>query len=100
MVEIVGSGALIPLTRNLLDSIRLAYCISLHKAQGSQFPRVIIPLSKSRLIDRQWLYTAITRAENEVHLVGPRNRLIEAIEKESVSKQKKTSLRQIISSVT
>lgn len=57
-------------TQSLLDCIRLGYCITLHKAQGSQFPRIIVALQKSRIVDRAWLYTAITRAEHEVHIVG------------------------------
>ncbi|MFQ2613122.1 hypothetical protein ACK3ZS_20330, partial [Aeromonas caviae] len=35
-----------------------------------QFPRIIIALQKGRIVDRAWLYTAITRAEHEVHIVG------------------------------
>lgn len=50
--------------------IELAYAISVHKAQGSQWPRVIIPVFASRLLDRTLLYTAITRAAEQVILVG------------------------------
>lgn len=60
----------IQIDNDLLDYIQLAYAISLHKAQGSQFERVIIPIVPSLLLDRGWIYTAITRAEKEVHLVG------------------------------
>ncbi|CDT37630.1 helicase C-terminal domain-containing protein [Vibrio coralliirubri] len=41
-----------------------------YKAQGSQFPRIVIALQRGRIVDRAWLYTAITRAENEIHIVG------------------------------
>jgi exodeoxyribonuclease V alpha subunit len=60
-------------------SLALGYAITCHKAQGSQFPRVIVPIKNSldhegnvtnRIIDMTWLYTAITRAETEVILVG------------------------------
>jgi superfamily I DNA and RNA helicase len=44
--------------------------ISVHKGQGSQWPRIIIALQAGRIVDRAWLYTAITRAETEVHIVG------------------------------
>ena len=50
--------------------MELGYAITLHKAQGSQFPRVIIALQKGRIVDRAWLYTAITRAGKEIHIVG------------------------------
>ncbi|WP_393923181.1 ATP-binding domain-containing protein [Aeromonas hydrophila] len=48
-------------TQSLLDCMRLGYCITPIKAQGSQFPRIIIALQKGRIADRAWLYTAITR---------------------------------------
>ncbi|MEM5498129.1 AAA family ATPase [Paraglaciecola mesophila] len=66
----LDSGDTIELSHALLDCVELGYCITLHKAQGSQFPRIIISLQKGRIVDRAWLYTAITRAENEVHIVG------------------------------
>jgi exodeoxyribonuclease V alpha subunit len=56
--------------QSVLDCMELGYAITLHKAQGSQFPRVIIALHKGRIVDRAWLYTAITRAEGEVHIVS------------------------------
>ena len=43
---------------------------TLHKTQGSQFPRIIIALQKGMIVDRAWLYTAITRAEREIHIIG------------------------------
>jgi len=66
----IDTGDDIQLTRALLDSIRPGYAISLHKAQGSQFPRIIVPITNSKMLDRNWVYTAITRAEVELHLVG------------------------------
>jgi exodeoxyribonuclease V alpha subunit len=59
-----------PFTRDLLADIELGYAITVHKAQGSQWPRIIIPITKSRLLDRTLIYTAITRAQREVILVG------------------------------
>lgn len=58
------------LTAALLPNLELAYAITIHKAQGSQFPRIIIPVRKSRLLDRTLLYTAVTRAQRQVILVG------------------------------
>ncbi|WP_111911722.1 AAA family ATPase [Aeromonas media] len=66
----LDTGESVYVTQSLLDCMRLGYCITLHKAQGSQFPRIIIALQKGRIVDRAWLYTAITRAEHEVHIVG------------------------------
>ncbi|MDP2515130.1 ATP-binding domain-containing protein [Photobacterium damselae subsp. piscicida] len=53
--------------------------MSLHRGQGLQFPRVIIALDKARNLDRAWFYTAVTRAEAEVHIVGRKDVLEQAI---------------------
>ena len=66
----LDTGDKIEVTQAVLDCMELGYAITLHKAQGSQFPRIIIALQKGRIVDRAWLYTAITRAESEVHIVG------------------------------
>ncbi|MCV2353570.1 ATP-dependent RecD-like DNA helicase [Paucibacter sp. B2R-40] len=47
-----------------------AYAMTIHKAQGSQFERVIVPIRYSRILDNSLLYTAITRAIGQVVLVG------------------------------
>lgn len=54
----------------LLD-LSLAYAVTCHKCQGSSARRIVVPLYKSRVLDPSWLYTAITRAERQVVLVGP-----------------------------
>lgn len=53
-----------------IDFIEHAYSITIHKSQGSQFKRVIVPIRKSRLLDRTLVYTAITRAQVQVIMVG------------------------------
>lgn len=60
----------------------LAYAISVHKAQGSQWPRIIVPVFPSRLLDRTLLYTAVTRATEQVVLVGDPQAFRRAIEDE------------------
>ncbi len=52
--------------------IDLAYAITVHKAQGSQFKRVIVPVVKSRLLDRTLIYTALTRGMEQVVFIGDR----------------------------
>lgn len=66
----LDSGVKVEITQAVLDCMELGYAITLHKAQGSQFPRVIIALKKGKIVDRAWLYTAITRGEAEIHIVG------------------------------
>ncbi|WPC68320.1 AAA family ATPase [Rhodoferax ferrireducens] len=63
-------GRTLDLTTDLLAYLELAYAITIHKAQGSGFARVIIPVRPSKLLDRTLLYTAVTRAEQQVILVG------------------------------
>lgn len=53
-----------------LEKLTLGYAISVHKAQGSAFKRIIIPVVRSKLLDRTMLYTAITRGIETVVLVG------------------------------
>ena len=66
----LDTGEKVEITQSILDCMSLGYAITLHKAQGSQFPRIIIALQKGKIVDRAWLYTAITRAESEIHIVG------------------------------
>jgi len=66
----LDTGEEIKITEDLFDCMELGYAITLHKAQGSQFPRIIVVVQKGRISDRAWLYTAITRAEVEIHIVG------------------------------
>lgn len=56
----------------LLEELELAYAITIHKSQGSEYPAVVIPLLKGprQLFHRNLLYTAITRARKCVTLVG------------------------------
>jgi exodeoxyribonuclease V alpha subunit len=66
----VIDGKELCLAQEDLEWIAHAYAISVHKAQGSQFERVIIPVCKSRLLDRTLIYTAITRGVDQVVLLG------------------------------
>ncbi|MEC7030662.1 MAG: ATP-dependent RecD-like DNA helicase [Pseudomonadota bacterium] len=59
-------------TSTELDELQLAYAISIHKSQGSEYPAVIIPLAMQHftLLERNLLYTAITRGKQLVILIG------------------------------
>ena len=54
------------------DELDLAYCISIHKSQGSEFPTVLLPLAggPAMLLNRNLLYTAVTRAKGLVYCLG------------------------------
>jgi exodeoxyribonuclease V alpha subunit len=60
-----------------MDEISLAYAISVHKSQGSEYPAVILPIMTQHfvLLQRNLLYTAITRGKNLVILVGTKKAL-------------------------
>ena len=55
-----------------LEELELAYCISIHKSQGSEFPCVVLPLMNGpiMLMNRNILYTAVTRARSNVFILG------------------------------
>jgi len=58
-----------------MSAVELAYAVTVHKSQGSEYPVVIIPLEsrhKGRLYRRNLLYTAVTRAQKKVVIVGDR----------------------------
>lgn len=65
-------GRLVEYPYKLLDELELAYAITIHKSQGSEYPAVVIPLlsGPSMLMNRNLLYTAVTRARRCVTLVG------------------------------
>src|SRR5262249_25488218 len=60
-----------------LDELNLAYALTIHKSQGSEYPAVIIPLHTQHylMLQRNLLYTAITRGKTLVILVGSRKAL-------------------------
>lgn len=72
-----------------LDEINLSYAISIHKSQGSEFKCVIIPLLTSHymLLQRNLLYTAITRAKELVVIVGSKKAIGMAVNRNIVEKR-------------
>ena len=65
-------GRMVEYSFKILDELELAYAITIHKSQGSEYPAVVIPLlsGPSMLMNRNLLYTAVTRARKCVTLVG------------------------------
>lgn len=96
----LDTGAKVQITNTLLDCMQLGYCITLHKAQGSQFPRIIIALKSGRIVDRAWLYTAITRAECEIHIVGSEKEFRQITESPSNSHKRNCWLSQLLANNT
>jgi exodeoxyribonuclease V alpha subunit len=78
-----------------LDELTHAYAISIHKAQGSEFPVVVIPILMQHylLLQRNLLYTAVTRARQVVVLVGSRQAIALAVRNDQIA-QRNTRLAQ------
>lgn len=58
------------LNSSQIHALSHSYSITVHKSQGSQFKRVIVPIRQSRLLDQALIYTAVTRGVDQVVLVG------------------------------
>ena len=78
-----------------LDQLTLAYAISIHRAQGSEFPVVVLPLTTQHyvMLQRNLLYTAITRAKQMIVIVGTPKALKLAIANDKVA-QRYTTLKE------
>ena len=70
-----------------LDELTLAYAISVHKSQGSEYPGVILPLMTQHyvLLQRNLLYTAVTRAKKLLVIVGTRKALSIAVKNDKTA---------------
>lgn len=72
-----------------LDELELAYAITIHKAQGSEYPAVVIPLLSGprMLMNRNLLYTAVTRARKCVTIVGDENTFYQMVDNANEQKR-------------
>ena len=70
-----------------LDELALAYATSIHKSQGSEYPAVVIPLAMQHymLLQRNLLYTAVTRGRKLVMIIGQTKALGMAVRNRSAS---------------
>lgn len=71
------------LSAEAAGDLELAYALTCHRAQGSAAPFVVIPLERTRLMTREWLYTAVTRARETVVLIGSRESLARAVSQQA-----------------
>ncbi|QDU25862.1 ATP-dependent RecD-like DNA helicase [Anatilimnocola aggregata] len=83
-----------------LDELALAYVLSIHKSQGSEFPCIVIPLHTQHymMLQRNLLYTAVTRGKKLVVLVGSRKALSMAVRRAD-SGQRYTALRKRLQAI-
>ena len=94
-VEVAMDGRRLSYTADELDSLALAYAVTVHKAQGSEYPAVVLPLLRQhgRMLRRNLLYTAITRARRLVVLLTEAEALERAV-RDTSDLRRTTMLRQ------
>ncbi len=95
LVSIDFDGRLVDYETGELDEISLAYATSVHKSQGSEYPAVVVPLAMQHylLLERNLLYTAVTRGKKLVVIVGQAKALAMAV-KRTGSMKRLSNLRQ------
>ena len=78
-------GRMVEYPFKMLEELELAYAVTIHKSQGSEYPAVVIPLlsGPKMLMNRNLLYTAVTRAKKCVTLVGDEHMFAEMVENSS-----------------
>ena len=80
-IEAHGPNPYVTYSRNDLENLDPAYAITIHKSQGSEFPAVIMPFLNSHfvMLERNLLYTGVTRAKKYLFLKGQRNAIYKAV---------------------
>ena len=82
-------GRLVAYDWNEVDELSLAYAISVHKSQGSEFPAVVLPIVPAHylMLQRNLLYTAVSRARSLCVLVGSRKAISMAVHNNKVARR-------------
>ncbi|MDE7421444.1 MAG: ATP-dependent RecD-like DNA helicase [Muribaculaceae bacterium] len=88
-LSVIYDGRVVEYDVSELDEITLAYAITIHKSQGSEFPVVVMPITMKHyvMLQRNLIYTGITRAKKICVLVGTTKALAYAIHNQTVSKR-------------
>lgn len=81
LVRFDGEAKAREVTGPARQELASAWCLTVHRAQGSEAKRVIVLLDGPTFITREWLYTAVTRGVEQVVLVGPREHLAMGVER-------------------
>lgn len=95
-----AEDSLVEYDQDDLETLDLAYAITIHKSQGSEYPVVVMPILENfyPFLSRDILYTAVTRARKKVIIIGTAKALIMAI-KNNKTKNRNTTLAQRITEV-
>ena len=88
-VIVTFDGIPVPYDASELDEIMPAYAISVHKSQGSEYPAVIVPILPQHhlLLQRNLIYTAVTRAKRLVVIVGSKKALATGIKNDKIMRR-------------
>ncbi len=88
-LTVIYDGRLVEYDVSELDELTLAYAVTIHKSQGSEFPVVVIPVTMKHfvMLQRNLIYTGITRAKKICVFVGTTKALAYAIKQNTVSKR-------------
>lgn len=86
-------GIIVEYTQETFQNITHAYCISVHKSQGSEYPIVIMPIVQEAafMLQKRLIYTGITRAKKSLILIGDKNVFLQGLLK-SQERRRKTTL--------
>lgn len=89
-IDFEGADHFIPVAE-VPERLALAHAISVHKAQGSQFRRVAVVVTKSRILDHALIYTALTRGIEQVVFLGSWTAFEEAIRNPALAHQREVA---------
>ncbi len=97
-LEVTMDGRPLPYAQDELERLAVAYAVTVHKAQGSEYPAVVLPVLRQhgRMLRRNLLYTAITRARRLVVLLTEPEALERAV-RDAADLRRITLLRQRLS---
>ena len=102
MIYISFEGNEVEYTRQELNQITHAYCCSVHKSQGSEFPIVILPITRSyyRMLQRNLIYTAITRSKQSLIICGEEDALRMGVARADEMQRQTTLCQKLQESIT
>lgn len=85
-------GKIVPYAFNEMDEVKLSYAMTIHKSQGSEYPIVVIPITEANriMMQRNLIYTAITRARKICVLIGSKRMMRLAISRAPIDRRKTT----------
>lgn len=97
IITIDFDGNYVEYTKEDLYMIKHAYAITIHKSQGSEFPHVILPISKNyyKMLYNKLIYTGVSRAKKSLVIVGEKNAFLMAMNND-YSSHRKTTLKEVL----